>query len=253
MPTTLYIDDRALATGATEGIRHLETADWSKSVRPVAEFRALVALRLVLVGYLVGKVERTQQSDGSWLVAVTIDQNSSAGDARWQVAKSLIAPLAVYTELAGLRVVARASDTGIVPVPLLILGGVVAVSIVAAQAYVATVVVEKAAEIVDGAFKRSDAANEVQRADAEVLKLVNNHVLREQAAGQTLQLDQATAIAIDGLQQRTSKTLGAAYAGNSKSNEFPPWIIPTAGLAAAAALTAFVVVKGKKAKEKYHE
>lgn len=203
-----------------------------------------MALRLVLAGYLIGKVQRTTQADGTTVIAVRIDPPSAPSE-RFSVAKALLEPVAVYVELADLKISARA-ETGAIPIPVLVLGGVVAVSIVVAQAYVATVVLEKAGEIVDGALKRNAASSEVQRADAEVLKLVNNHVQREQAAGQTMPLDPATHIALTGLQARTSQTLSAAYQRADEKSSFPPWTLPAAGLAAAAALAAFFAVKGHK-------
>jgi hypothetical protein len=243
MASTLTIADRNLSVAATEGVRHLQDASWSASTRPTEEFLAVLALRLVLVGYLVGSVTRTTNADGTTTIAVSLPINDIGGE-RLEAAKSVLAPLGVYADLAGLQLEKRASDTGAIPIPVLIVGGVVAVTFVAAQSYVVMYVAEKAGEITDRVLKRQAAAAEIQRADAEVLKLVNMHVAREQAAGSTLALDQATKFALSGLQSRVGNLVQLGYQSEQKG--FPSWVLPVAGLAALAVVTAIVLLKKKE-------
>jgi hypothetical protein len=241
MPATLTIADRSLSVAATEGIRHLQDADWSASTRPTEEFLAVLALRLVLVGYLVGSVTRTTNADGATMIAVSLPANDTGGE-RLAAAKLLLAPLGIYADMAGISIEKRASDTGVIPIPVLIVGGVVAVSFVAAQAYVVMYVADKAGEITDRVLKRQAAASEIQRADAEVLKLVNLHVQREQASGQTLALDEATKFALGGLQSRVGSLVQLGY--QSEQNKgFPSWALPAMGLAALAVVTAIVFLR----------
>lgn len=240
----LNVYNRQLATSATEGIRHLESADWSTSAQPRDEYLALLTLRFVLAGYLVGTVQRTT-SDGKVSIAVKLDGRDSPLERR-NAARALLIPLEAYANLAGIRLDYYAkSETGAVPIPVLIVGGAVAVSIVAAEAYVLSFAVDRGAQIVDGALRRNDAAKEVQRADAEVIKLVNQHVQREQAAKQTLPLDDATRLAISGLQTRIGTLVKNAYEAEKASN-FPAWVFPVAGLAAAAAVAAVMFNKRKQ-------
>lgn len=245
--TQLRIEDRQLALSATEGFRRLESANWADSKRANEEFLALLALRLVLVGYLIGNVSRTTTPDGTVTIEVRLGNRPAPGE-RLDAAHALLDPVSYYAEIAGISYTARASDTGAIPVPVLIAGGVVAVSIVAAEAYVVIYVAEKVGTIVDNALKRADASREIQRADAEVIKLVNQHVEREQAAGQTLALDDATRLAISGLQSRVGDIVQKAYS-SEQSKGFPPWVVPTAaGLAAVSIVAALVVAKKRKGK-----
>jgi hypothetical protein len=249
MASTLSIQDRQLSISATEGIKHLEAGDWTGSIRPAEEFLAVLALRLLLSGYLVGSVDKTVSADGTTTLRVELDGRSAPVE-RLEAAKALVAPLGVYADLAGLQFAHSATETGAIPIPVLIVGGAVAVTVVVAQAYVVMYVAEKAASIVDGALKRNSASSEIQRADAEVLKLVNNHVQREQAAGGTLPLDDATRSAIAGLQSRVGSLVNAAFANEDKS-KFPSWALPAIGLTAAAVVTAIIVYRVKQGR-KHH-
>lgn len=244
MASTLSIQDRQLSVSATEGIRHLEAGDWSSSVRPAEEFLAVLALRLLLCGYLIGQVEKSVSSDGLTTIRVELDGRSAAPERR-HAAELLVAPLKVYADLADLSFAARASETGAIPIPILIVGGAVAVTVVIAEAYVVMYVAEKAAAIVDGALKRNAAASEIQRADAEVLKLVNQHVQREQAAGNTLPLDDATKFALSGLQTRVGSLVKNAFESEA-SKPFPSWGWPAIGVTAAAVVTAIIVYRNKR-------
>jgi hypothetical protein len=219
MPSTLSIQDRQLSLSATEGIRHLEAGDWSTSARPAEEFLAVLALRLVLAGYLIGKVSKDVAPDGVTTLSVELNGGSATPD-RLEAAKLLVAPLGVYADIAGLSFRSQTTDTGAIPIPILIVAGAVAVTVVIAQAYVVMYVAEKAAFIVEGALKRNAASSEIQRADAEVLKLVNTHVQREQAAGKTLQLDEATRFALSGLQTRVGALVKNAFENEQKQG-FP--------------------------------
>jgi hypothetical protein len=245
MPATLSISDRQLAISATEGIRHFEAADWSLSARPTEEFLATLALRLVLAGYLVGSVDKLVGADGATSMTVEIDGQSAPGE-RQQAAKMLVAPLGAYVQLANLRFVSSANDTGAIPIPLLIVGGIVAVTVVVARSYVVMYVAEKASEIVDAALKRNAASKEIQQADAEVMKLVNNHVQREQEVGKTMPLDEATRTAIRNLETRVGSLVKASYE-SIPTPSFPSWVWPAAGLTAVAVVTAIIVWKRKAA------
>jgi len=194
---------------------------------------------------LVGEVKRDVNPDGFTTILVTLDGRAQPSE-RFSAASLLLAPLGAYADLAGITLEKRASETGDVgvPIPVLILAGAVAVTIVAAQAYVVMYVADKALVIVENALKRNSAAKEIQRADAEVLKLVNTHVQREIAAGTTLPLDDATKLALAGLQNRVGSLVQLGYQ-NPQEKGFPSWALPAAGLAAAAVVTAVVIYRTK--------
>lgn len=246
MASTLSIQDRQLSISATEGIRHLEAGDWSTSVRPAEEFLALLALRLLLAGYLIGSVQKDVSVDGVTTLRVELDGREAPAE-RVRAAQMLVAPLGAYGEIAGLKYTATASDVGAIPIPILIVGGAVAVTAVIAQAYVVMYVAEKATNIVDGALKRNAASAQIQKADAEVLKLVNMHVQREQAAGKALPLDDATKTALVGLEARIGTLVKTSFQP-STTQSFPSWALPVIGLTAAAVVTAIIVYRVKKDK-----
>lgn len=249
MASTLSIQDRQLSVSATEGLRHLEAGDWSTSVRPGEEFLAVLALRLLLAGYLIGTVQKTVGTDGLTTLHVEIGGREAPAE-RLDAARLLLAPIGVYADIARLSFTSQANDTGAIPIPILIVGGAVAVTVVISQAYVIMYVAEKAANIVDGALKRNAASSEIQRADAEVLKLVNQHVQREQAAGSTQPLDDATKMALSGLQSRVGSLVKNAFEQEAKST-FASWALPAIGLAAAAAVTAIIVYRVKQRKSSH--
>jgi hypothetical protein len=246
MAATLSIQDRQLSVSATEGIRHLEAGDWSNSVRPGEEFLAVLALRLVLAGYLIGAVQKNVSVDGLTTLHVEIGGREAPAE-RVEAARLLLEPVGVYADMAKLSFTWQTSDTGAIPIPVLIVGGAVAVTVVISQAYVIMYVAEKAANIVDGALKRNAASSEIQRADAEVLKLVNQHVQREQAAGSTQPLDEATKMALSGLQSRVGSLVKNAFEQEAKST-FPSWALPAIGLTAVAVVTAIIVYRVKQRK-----
>lgn len=247
MAATLTIENRQLAVSATEGLRHLESADWSTSARPTAEFLALLALRLVLSGYLIGTVSKRTDDAGVTTIHVEAPSGPVRMDERFNAVAALLEPLRYYANQAGISVRLTTDETGAIPIPVLIVGGAVAVSAIVAEAYVVMYAAEKATQIVDNALRRNAATAEVQRADAEVIKLVNNHVQREQAAGKTLPLDEATRIAISGLQTRIGSLVKNAFE-QEKTQGFPLWGWPAAGLAAAAVVTAIILYRKKRTK-----
>jgi hypothetical protein len=245
MPTSLTISDRQLAISASEGVKHLDAADWSASVRPTEEFLALLALRIVLAGYLVGDVKRSTDASGATTIEVTLD-GRPAPAARKAAAQLVVAPLGAYAELAGLSFASHANDTGAIAVPVLIVGGVVAVSAIVSGAVVLYSVANRATEIVDKALKRNAASAEIQKADAQALALVNNHVQRELAAGRTLALDDATNTALGAVKTRIQQLIGLGFTDPEKPNTLPSWVLPVAGLTAAAVVTAVIYNKVKK-------
>lgn len=249
MAATLNIQNRQLSVSATEAIRHLEAADWSTSARPTQEFLALLALRLVLAGYLIGQVSKETDAEGRLTIRVEAPAQVPF-DERCVAVAALLEPLRYYASQAGISLTVTADETGAIPIPVLIVGGAVAVTAVVAQAYVVMYVAEKAATIVENSLRRGAAAKEVQRADAEVVKLVNNHVQREQAAGSPLPLDDATKLAIAGLQTRIGSLVRSAFERESEQRGFPLWGWPAIGVAAVAALTGIVVYRNRRS-EKY--
>jgi hypothetical protein len=197
---------------------------------------------MVLAGYLVGSVSRSTNSDGATTIRVVIDGRAAPPE-RLAAAKACVESLAAYADLAGITANYDTGDVG-VPVPVLVLAGVVSVAVVAAQAYVMIQVADRAGSIVDNALKRNAASSEIQRADAQVLKLVNNHVQREIAAGTTLPIDEATRMAIQGLHTRVGSLVQAGYQKEEEKG-FPVWVLPALGVTAAAVVTAIIVYKKK--------
>jgi hypothetical protein len=248
MPSTLNIRDNQLALSAQAGIANLAAASWDASVRPAQEFQAVLALRIVLAAYLVGEVTRQVSEGGQTIITATLD-NRHAPPERVAAAQLLLAPLGAYSDLAGLKMTIQndIGDVGAVPIPIpiLITAGAVAVTMVLARAGVIMWVAQKAADIVDGALLRNDASKELQRADAEALKLVNNHVQREQAAGTTLPIDEATKTALQGLQARVDSIVQASFQSAAQKG-LPSWVLPAAGIAAASLVTAVLVMSRRR-------
>jgi hypothetical protein len=241
MDPQLTVNNRQLSVSATNGIIALERADWDLSQTPVEDFLSVLALRMVLSGYLVGSVTRTSSETGT-TISVEIDPATTTADTEHAAAaRALMTPVAVYADMAGIEFRAEPVDTGIVPIPLLIIGGAVTVAATIAHSWILVEVAKNAAAIVDGVLRRKDASEEIQKADAEVIKLVNNHVQREQDAGKVLPLDEATKSAISGLNGRVNALVTTAYKPNVTSNTEPAsnkWLW---GIALAGALTVGVL------------
>lgn len=242
MDPQLTVADRQLSVSATNGIIGLERADWDLSATPNEDFLALLALRVVLAGYLIGNVKKTSNESGTTIL-VQIDPTTTTADQEHCVAaRALMTPVAVYADLAGIAFRQEPSETGVLPIPLLIIGGAVSVAATIAHSWILVEVAKNAAAIVDGVLRRNDAAKEIQKADAEVVKLVNNHVIREQEAGQVLPLDEATKVAITGLNARVNALTTTAFTPNVEVKESATatpkwiWVIAVTGALAVGAL-----------------
>jgi hypothetical protein len=242
---SLSIRNSQLADSAAQGVLNFQQADWSRATAK-DEFLATIALRIVLVGYLIGRVEhRTTETQTE--IAVYLDQTEPVPAERLRAAQLLIAPLGVYADEAKISAVyGQTEDVGAVPMPIVILGGVVAVSMVAAGGTVLWNVVDHASEVVDNALRRDSATKAVQAADGKTLEVMQNHVQREKIAGKTLEFDATERSILQALQERVGKIVAMAYAPTNKS--FPAWAIP-AGLGAAAILTALIwILKSERRK-----
>lgn len=238
---TIAIRNDQLSQSASIGVAALHDASWPSP--GVDEFLAVLALRIVLAGYLIGSVERSVDAQGHTSVRVKFDGQQVPTDRLW-AAQLLVAPLGAYADLAGISYEYSASDTGAVPVPLIILGGVVSVTLVAGGAYVVTYVAKEAATVVDNALRRNSASKAVQEADAQALKIVESHVQREIAAGKILEFDSVERSILSALQDRISNIVKQAY--QPPDGKLPTWVVPTVGVLGAAAVASALFVFGTK-------
>jgi hypothetical protein len=243
----LAIRNSRLAESAAQGVQNFQQVDWSRRTAR-DEFLATIALRIVLAGYLIGRVTRTT-TDTRTEITVTLDPQSSATASpdRVRAAQLIVAPLGIYADGAQLSAVFGTTDeVGAVPIPIVILGGVVSVSLIGAGGAVLWNVVEHASEVVENALKRDSASKAVQQVDGKTLEIMQSHVQREQIAGRTLEFDATEKSILQALQERVGKIVDLAYAPTNKG--FPVWTIP-AGLGAAAILTALIwVLKAERRK-----
>lgn len=237
---TVYNDH--LAQSAAAGLAAFESANWSSN--GTGEFLAVLALRIVLCGHLIGTVERTDV-DGKTQIRVKFDGKKVPED-RLRAAQLVVAPLGVYADLAQLTYEYRANETGAVPVPLIILGGVVSVALVAGGAYVVTEVAREASKVVDNALRRNEASKAVQEADAQSLHVLNSHVQREVVAGKILEFDSVERSILDALQDRISNIVKQAYEPIKEG--IPTWVVPTVGVLGAAAIAGALYVGMTKGK-----
>jgi hypothetical protein len=232
----LAIQDSHLADSAARGVQNFQLADWTSSTAQ-GDFLATIALRIVLAGYLVGRVERVQTEERTE-IRVYLDDKTIADPERLWAAQLLVAPLGFYADRAELSAVyGRLQEVGAVPVPLIILSGVVAVAMIGAGGTVLWNVVDHASEVIDNALKRDSATKAVQAVDGKTLEILHAHVQREQVAGRTLEFDATEKSILQALQERVGKIVAMAYSPTEKG--FPVWTVP-AGLGAAAILTALV-------------
>jgi len=241
MSQSLTIANPTLSSALTRGLNALASGNWPTP--GVDEFLATLALRLVVCGYLVGEVRRVEV-DGHTQIQVTLDDRPVPEERR-RAAKILLAPLAVYLELADLKVTTAPSlvDTGAIPVPIIIAAGVVSVAIVAGGAYVITYVASEAAKVVDGALRRNAAAKEVQSADEQAIKVMNAHVQRDIAQGRLFEFDEAERAVLNALQDRVSNIVKQAYTPIDSNKGLPAWALPALGIAGAAAVSALFFIR----------
>jgi hypothetical protein len=242
----IRIHNSKLASAAAQGVQNFQLADWSRATAR-DEFLATVALRIVLAGYLIGRVVHTT-TDEKTEIAVYLDQSTQSAPERVRAAQLVVAPLGIYADAAQLSGVFDANeDVGAVPLPIVIMGGVVAVTLVGAGGAVLWNVVDHASEVVENALKRDSATKAVQSVDGKTLEILQTHVQREKVAGRTLEFDPTEKSILQALQERVGKIVAMAYAPTDKG--FPVWTIP-AGLGAAAILTALIwVLKAERRKK----
>jgi len=232
MAQALTIQDNHLQTSAEIGLACLAVGVWPNP--GVDEFLGVMALRIVLAGSLVGDVERVEEG-GVTRVNVRIDGRPMHPE-RQRAAALLFAPLGVYADMAGISKTFAANDTGSVPVPLIIAGGVVQIALIAGGAYVLTYAATEAAKIVDGALRRNSASTAVQAADAQAIAVINQHVQREKIAGKIIEFDAVERSVLDALQSRIANIVKQAYMPADLGKNLPSWVLPAAGLVGAAAV-----------------
>lgn len=243
MAQALTIQDNHLQTSAEIGLACLAVGVWPAP--GVDEFLGVMALRIVLAGSLVGDVERVEKN-GVTRINVRIDGRPMNPE-RQRAAALLFAPLGVYADMAGIsKTYAAANDTGAVPVPLIIAGGVVQIALIAGGAYVLTYAATEAAKIVDGALRRNSASRAVQAADAQAIAVINQHVQREKVAGKIIEFDAVERSVLDALQSRIANIVKQAYLPADFGKNLPSWVFPVVGLVGAAAVvSAFYFVRSE--------
>lgn len=239
MSQALQISNASLSESAARGVGSFATGAWDYQGAE-NDFLAVLALRIVLSGYLIGDVQRVAANDATQII-VRLDTKTNDRD-RIRAANLLFEPLKVYADLSGIRVEKIAgNDVGAIQGGLF--AGVVIVTVIAGATAVMLYVADKSATIVENALRRRSASKEIQEADAKHLEAMNLHVQREQAAGRVLPFNEAEKGFMSSLEARKSALLKSAF--EPPQIGFPIWVVPV-GLGAAAVVTAFVLSRRKR-------
>lgn len=207
--------DPLLAANADAGLAQLSRADVSGPASvAVRNLQAVIALKAILVGHLCGVVTYSlNPSTGETTASVEADVVNSVGE-RGDIARGLLAPLFAYALEArlppdpGTDVSTIApSDTGLWPVVVIV---IVAGGAVLLGGWIA----QKAADVVTAWHAVNAQRDELQKADARLTQLVSEHVQKEQAAGKTLPIDDATKAQLQVLTARTQTLTDAIKSAN---------------------------------------
>lgn len=221
-----------ITESAQSGLNALAASDWSAPASAaVANLRAVCALKLLLVGYLVGTVTMQTDADGRQVAHVGADLSAVTGE-RAEMARSLLAPSVAYAMGAGLRAPVEddfqtggASDTGLWPIPIIIAAIVVGGSVTAWVAH-------EAADVVKFFKNANDQKDALQKADAAATEVISKHVQAEQTEGKALEFSEAEKLALGLARKRADDMVEQMKKRDTDSSGFP-WYVWAGGGAAA--------------------
>ena len=247
----IHEDPTGIAAAATRGVNRAIGRDWtSGSIEDrAAEFRAALVYRSWIAAKILGHSGMSAERGALGMAPDYVEANLRSGEnerarivaaiGRTGVLLRSAMPAASPFDLTMLQTKAGRAETGGLPlVAIAIVTVIVAVSESAAVAYLA----HEAKHVIDNYLSRSANLQELAQADAQVLKIVDQHVEREDKAGGPIPLDDAEKAAIGMLEKRqveaSKKITGPTPV---KDSEWPGWAIP-AGIAAAVA-AGFILAK----------
>lgn len=241
----VHEDGAGISAAAARGVARAESGDWTSgdiAVR-VADFRGYLVYRSWLAAKLAGKTGTSEekgafQIDPDW---ITGRENAASSDrAR---ALMLLGKTGVLMRLAAngtknwdapalFSTNANSADVGALPLmAIAIVTVVVAVAESAAVAYLA----HEARAVVENWLARDSQLKSLAQADAQVLRVLDDHADREATAGANLPLDDAERRALDMLDQRQKDATAKLTAPAAQDDSNLGWWAFGAGLAAAAA------------------
>jgi hypothetical protein len=222
--------------------RSLNATGWKADALDmrVRDLRSLLVARSWVSARLAGTAGR--ETEGGPLVIQPTFPGGEMTDRAQAVATLGATPLALAMGIPGfnlwtpprLMVTGRKTETTFPP---LIVAAVVAIEAVAYSAAIAYVA-NQAAQVIDNFIARRQAAQEMMRADAMAVTVLDKHVAREQDAGKALPLDDASRQVLASLAER-QKILATSTARppvESHMPTMPEWGWP------AVAIGGFVVL-----------
>jgi hypothetical protein len=247
----IHEDPAGISPAAARGLARAERRDWTRGPleERAADFRGLLVYRSWIAAKILGSSgmnsergalgmspdyaiarENTSDSERARLVA-TLGKTGAILAAGAGATRSGWDAKTLHTQAGG--------DTAALPlVTIAVVTIIVAVAESAAVAYLA----HEAKHVVDNWLARKAELAELAQSDAQVLRLLDHHVDRENEAGAVLPLDDAEKAALGMLEKRQVEAMKKLTGPTPvKDDGLPGWVFPAS--IAAAALTAFVLAK----------
>ena len=237
--------DPNLAASADAGLVSMLSGDWSApETANIRNLQAVCALKGILVGYLCGRVTNTTDSSGEVTSSIDADVGASVGE-RGDCARALLAPLEAYALDARLAPMPAGDistlapqDTGLWPLAVI---AVIAGGAVLLGGWIA----HEASSVIKAWHATNAQRDQLEADDAKLTRLVSDHVQKEQAAGKTLPLDDATKVQMAAVVQRTQELTAALRSANpdtQPSSSVLPWYA-WAGIGVGGALVLALVLR----------
>lgn len=244
-------DPQGISEGAARALGRALSRDWKSGTRAAraAEFRDWLVFRSWIAGRLTGTAGATGENQ---ILVASPDYEAAHGLAGNDRARAVLAigrtPVVLAEMLPGgpgafqawtpPKMFTTGGETAAFPlVAVAIVTVVVAVAESAAVAYLA----HQAAQVVDNLLARSSAARDMVEADAQVLRVLDEHSARETQGGKALPLDDAERRALDELEHRQKTLLDRKTPPIDEpvtgGGGFPWWSLP---LAAAVGLALYL-------------
>ncbi len=230
----VHEDKAGISQAAARGLARAERGDWSSgsAAQRISEFRATLVYRSWLAASFSGN--SGVNSERGALLAAPDYSLKVPGNERSR-ALGLIGRTPVLMRLAterqqGAFTPAEIFKTGAGDVGALPLAAIAIVTIVVAVAESAAVAycAHEAKQLIDNWLGRDQALKGLAQADAQTLRVLDDHAAREKEEGKALEFNEGERRALDNLETRQKDFSKKATADTSADSGLPWWVLPTA-------------------------
>jgi hypothetical protein len=230
--------DPNLPESVNSGMARLRDCDWQSGTQEsqVRDWRAVCALKAILIGHLFGSADYESNPDGTTAVSLAGDMTLTGE--RADAARALLSPLTYYYNAADLEPLSSQGEIYLTAPNEL---GLWPLAVIVTVAIAGTAIIgwgmQKATELTKFFAAQKAQLSEIQRLDAKVTDLVNGHVQAEVKSGTPIPMSDAEKLQFETLNQRIRQLQSQLEPEKTASPAVPwwAWLILGAGVAGVGA------------------